>query len=91
MQRQTKVFLIGGSGFIGQNLKIQLLSNNLNLALTYNNSILNDNKCTVIQKDLTSDSLYNVFINLNPDIVIHCAGLNPSALKSQSDQSRCYS
>lgn len=86
MQKKTNVLLIGASGFIGQNLKTYLLSYNFNVALTYNNSILNDNRCTVIQKDLTSDSLYNEFVNLNPDIVIHCAGLNPLALEFQDAQ-----
>lgn len=82
----TNVLLIGASGFIGQNLKRYLFSDNFNITLTYNNSILHDNCFTVIQKDLTSNSFYKDFVNLNPDIVINCAGLNPTILKAQDEQ-----
>lgn len=83
--KKTRVLITGASGFIGHCLKSLLSANDYEIILAYNTNKLNSGHYEVIQKNLLEESLYDEFIKFNPEVVIHCAGLNPSVLMHKSD------
>ncbi|GAA4825220.1 dTDP-glucose 4,6-dehydratase [Marinicella pacifica] len=80
----SRIFVTGASGFIGSYLHKIISQSGYDVICIYNVHAIN-NSTPSIKCNLQHESLYDQFIKFKPDTIIHCAGLNPSALIKQDD------
>lgn len=73
-----KIFLTGGSGFLGWNICHHFINNNIPLyALKHSTPLLNHDLIREVRADLLEqDSIESLIQNLQPDVIVHCAALS---------------